>query len=146
MRYHPLTPTSPAGIMFHDMMLAGDCIWTDLPRSCQRARRGRPRKFYPFSQDFLQSLCIDLRFRCAWICLMYFMYIIESATSRKWYIGSTMDLIGRLNSHNKGLNRSTNGFSFSKLSKKCAHTQFYGEQFGKQFYSCSLFTRVSTNG
>jgi len=42
------------------------------------------------------------------LCPMHFVYIIDSATTRKWYIGSTMDLIGRLNNHNQGLNRSTN--------------------------------------
>src|SRR5260221_6321914 len=40
---------------------------------------------------------------------MHFVYIIESASTKKWYIGSTMDLIGRRTNHNKGLNRSTNG-------------------------------------
>jgi putative endonuclease len=40
---------------------------------------------------------------------VYCTYIIESATSGKWYYGSTSNPIERLNYHNKGWNRSTKG-------------------------------------
>jgi putative endonuclease len=38
---------------------------------------------------------------------MYYAYIIESASSGKWYYGSTENLEVRLEGHNKGLNVST---------------------------------------
>jgi len=38
---------------------------------------------------------------------MYFAYIIESQSTKKWYFGSTSDLDRRLEGHNKGLNVST---------------------------------------
>jgi putative endonuclease len=40
---------------------------------------------------------------------MYFVYIIESSSSGKWYYGYAHDLIQRLESHNAGKNISTAG-------------------------------------
>ncbi|HRI79437.1 MAG TPA: GIY-YIG nuclease family protein [Cyclobacteriaceae bacterium] len=41
--------------------------------------------------------------------MIYYVYIIESETSHKWYIGFTSDLDARLANHNHGLNASTKG-------------------------------------
>lgn len=38
---------------------------------------------------------------------MFLIYIIESASSGKYYIGCTNDINRRLNEHNKGLSRYT---------------------------------------
>ena len=38
---------------------------------------------------------------------MYFVYIIQSINSKKFYIGYTSDLEKRLQNHNSGANRST---------------------------------------
>ena len=38
---------------------------------------------------------------------MYFVYIIESISTSKWYYGLIADLDRRLDGHNKGLNAST---------------------------------------
>ena len=40
---------------------------------------------------------------------MFYVYIIESASSGRWYYGSTTDPKERLAYHNKGWNRSTRG-------------------------------------
>ena len=39
--------------------------------------------------------------------IMYYVYIIRSKTTERYYIGSTSDLIQRLRHHNSGANRST---------------------------------------
>jgi putative endonuclease len=39
---------------------------------------------------------------------MYYVYIIESISTGKWYFGFTNELDQRLEAHNKGLNKSTN--------------------------------------
>ncbi len=39
----------------------------------------------------------------------YFVYIIESAKTQKWYYGATSDLYRRVEQHNKGWNQSTKG-------------------------------------
>ena len=38
---------------------------------------------------------------------MYFTYIIESASSKKWYYGHTAEPERRLTEHNNGQNKST---------------------------------------
>jgi putative endonuclease len=38
---------------------------------------------------------------------MYFVYIIQSISSRRYYTGSTEDLENRLVEHNRGENKST---------------------------------------
>ena len=38
---------------------------------------------------------------------MFYVYIIESLTSSKWYYGFTCDPDQRLEAHNNGLNKST---------------------------------------
>ena len=38
---------------------------------------------------------------------MYYVYIIESLSTGKWYYGLSSDLGNRLDAHNKGLNKST---------------------------------------
>lgn len=38
---------------------------------------------------------------------MYYVYILESEKSGKYYIDSTSDLKQRISYHNKGINRST---------------------------------------
>jgi putative endonuclease len=38
---------------------------------------------------------------------IHFTYIIESLTTGKWYYGYTVDIEGRLDGHNKGMNTST---------------------------------------
>ncbi len=40
---------------------------------------------------------------------MPFTYIIESASTKQWYYGSSSNPIKRLHYHNRGWNRSTNG-------------------------------------
>jgi len=67
---------------------------------------------------------------------MHFVYIIESASTKKWYIGSTMDLIGRLTNHNKGLNRSTNGRgSWSYIFVRPFESQKEAQQFERYLKS-----------
>lgn len=51
------------------------------------------------------SSCFDLQIFGA----MTFVYIIESASTKRWYYGSTSNPIQRVHYHNKGWNRSTNG-------------------------------------
>ena len=38
---------------------------------------------------------------------MFYVNIIQSSSSGRWYYGFTTELIGRLDAHNNGLNRST---------------------------------------
>ena len=38
---------------------------------------------------------------------MYYVYILQSTTTHKFYIGSTSNISKRLSQHNKGKNRST---------------------------------------
>jgi putative endonuclease len=38
---------------------------------------------------------------------MYYVYLLYSEETRKWYLGSTNDLRKRLHQHNAGLSRST---------------------------------------
>ncbi|HMG91412.1 MAG TPA: GIY-YIG nuclease family protein [Chryseolinea sp.] len=38
---------------------------------------------------------------------MYYVYIIQSLSTERWYYGFTDDLVNRLDAHNKGLNKST---------------------------------------
>ncbi|MBI4833806.1 MAG: GIY-YIG nuclease family protein [Planctomycetes bacterium] len=52
---------------------------------------------------------------------MYYVYILESVTSKKYYIGYTNNLETRLNSHNNGLQRWTRNKGPWKL--------VYSEQF-----------------
>ena len=40
---------------------------------------------------------------------MYFVYIIQSERTSKWYYGHTNDLVERLRAHNSGWNKSTMG-------------------------------------
>jgi len=40
---------------------------------------------------------------------VYYVYIIESLSTGRWYYGSTQDLDERLIYHNRGWNRSTRG-------------------------------------
>jgi len=73
-----------------------------------RVRRGRPRQVVTKSgkpsSDPVSSLLIIRDF---WA--MSFAYIIESTSNRRWYYGSSSDPYERLDYHNKGWNRSTNG-------------------------------------
>jgi predicted GIY-YIG superfamily endonuclease len=39
--------------------------------------------------------------------IMYFVYIIKSEKTEKFYIGMTYDIFKRLKHHNSGANRST---------------------------------------
>jgi putative endonuclease len=39
--------------------------------------------------------------------MSYFVYILKSSKDGKYYIGSTADVVARLNFHNAGLQRST---------------------------------------
>jgi putative endonuclease len=39
--------------------------------------------------------------------MSYFVYILRSSKDGKYYIGSTADVVARLNFHNSGLQRST---------------------------------------
>jgi putative endonuclease len=39
--------------------------------------------------------------------MSYYVYILKSKKDNKYYIGSTSDVIARLNYHNAGLQRST---------------------------------------
>ena len=41
---------------------------------------------------------------------MYFVYIIESEKNKRYYIGQTDNLKGRVDRHNKGRNRSTKAY------------------------------------
>jgi putative endonuclease len=41
---------------------------------------------------------------------MFFIYILESVSSGRYYIGQTENLVSRLERHNAGLNRSTKSF------------------------------------
>ena len=41
------------------------------------------------------------------MAVMYYVYIIESLSTGKWYYGFTTDQTSRLDAHNKGLNKST---------------------------------------
>lgn len=38
---------------------------------------------------------------------MYFVYILESVATRRWYTGYTMNIANRLEAHNQGKNIST---------------------------------------
>ena len=38
---------------------------------------------------------------------MYHVYILQSRTSHRYYVGSTQDLTNRLDEHNRGESRST---------------------------------------
>ena len=38
---------------------------------------------------------------------MYYVYIVESESTKTWYYGFTTDLVSRLDGHNKGINKST---------------------------------------
>lgn len=46
---------------------------------------------------------------------MYYVYIIESLQSKRYYIGQTFDLEKRIERHNKGRNISTKAFRPWKL-------------------------------
>ena len=39
--------------------------------------------------------------------MSYYVYILQSLKDEKYYIGSTSDILSRLNFHNAGLQRST---------------------------------------
>ena len=39
--------------------------------------------------------------------LVFYVYIIESLATKRWYVGFTSDLSDRLTYHNRGFNRST---------------------------------------
>ena len=39
--------------------------------------------------------------------MAYYVYILKSKKDNRYYIGSTSDVMARLNFHNKGLQRST---------------------------------------
>jgi len=39
--------------------------------------------------------------------MKFFVYILESEIDKSFYIGQTSDVVGRLEKHNKGYNRST---------------------------------------
>ena len=83
--------------------------------------------------------------------MRYFTYIIESTTSRRWYIGYTSDLDSRINYHNKGFNRSTKGrgpwryifqrefasmsdaLGFEKYLKKTRRKKFIMKKFAENF-------------
>jgi putative endonuclease len=41
------------------------------------------------------------------LTVMYYVYIIESVTTGRWYYGLSSDLVNRLDGHNTGLNKST---------------------------------------
>lgn len=41
---------------------------------------------------------------------MYFLYILESIPTGRWYIGSTDDIDRRLKEHNRGITPSTKPF------------------------------------
>ena len=41
------------------------------------------------------------------LTVMYYVYIIESLSTARWYYGLSSDLNNRLDAHNKGLNKST---------------------------------------
>ena len=43
----------------------------------------------------------------AYYFFMYFVYIIQSETTSKYYIGMTSDITKRLNYHNRGASRYT---------------------------------------
>jgi putative endonuclease len=47
--------------------------------------------------------------------LTYFLYILRSTKSQKFYIGSSFDIAKRLEQHNSGKSRSTKGGSPSEL-------------------------------
>ncbi|MFH1620537.1 MAG: GIY-YIG nuclease family protein [Patescibacteria group bacterium] len=40
---------------------------------------------------------------------MYYVYVIQSETTNRYYIGMTADLVQRLRHHNSGANKSTRG-------------------------------------
>ena len=46
---------------------------------------------------------------------MFFVYIIESVSSKRYYVGQTENLEKRLNSHNLGRNLSTKPYTPWKL-------------------------------
>lgn len=50
--------------------------------------------------------------------MAYFVYILVSAKDQSFYIGQTQNLYKRLESHNKGYNKSTK----SKIPWKILHT------------------------
>jgi putative endonuclease len=52
---------------------------------------------------------------------MYTVYIIESITNKKRYVGVTSDIDNRLRHHNSGANRSTK----NKGPWKVIHTETY---------------------
>ena len=56
---------------------------------------------------------------------MYFLYIIESINTGRWYIGTTENLEKRLKEHNKGGTKSTRPFRPYKI--------VYTEQFVTKF-------------
>jgi putative endonuclease len=82
---------------------------------------------------------------------MYYVYIIESARSGKWYYGFTTELIQRLEAHNQGLNVSTanrgpwkyifqrsfidksEALAFEKYLKKLRNKSYLQEKFSEYF-------------
>jgi putative endonuclease len=82
---------------------------------------------------------------------MYYVYIIESLTTHKWYYGYTKELDQRIDAHNKGLNISTanrgpwkyifkrsfnsdkDARSFEVYLKKSKNKQYIKRQFAQYF-------------
>ena len=56
--------------------------------------------------------------------MMYYVYIIKSETTGKYYIGVTSDLVQRLRHHNSGANRSTK----NKGSWVVAHSEEFSDK------------------
>jgi putative endonuclease len=81
----------------------------------------------------------------------HFVYIIESLTSGRWYLGYSQDLERRLQGHNTGLNKSTAGrgpwkfifvrpfhskseaLSFERYLKRSRNKQFIKDKYSQYF-------------
>ena len=81
----------------------------------------------------------------------HFVYIIESASSGRWYYGYSMELERRLDGHNNGLNISTRGkgpwkfifvrefsnkqeaLSFERYLKKTRNKDFIAREYSEYF-------------